>query len=95
MPNPVSIKNVLQNRDLKKGKYAKYEWQAFGYELMRKLGDEKHRGIYMRLAKNEDRRLLEEALDAALDGSPRSRAKVFMWKLASLRKERKEKAGKA
>lgn len=85
------IIELLKDRDPKKGSYAKYEWQAFGFELMRKLDDPKHRGIYMRLSKNEDRNLLVKAMETALDGNPRSRARVFMWKLKELRKLKKEK----
>ncbi|PIS21719.1 hypothetical protein COY33_02665 [candidate division WWE3 bacterium CG_4_10_14_0_2_um_filter_42_7] len=91
MANPQSIEELLRDRDPRKGSYAKYEWQAFGYELMRKLDDPKHRGIYMRLSKNEDRSLLMKALETAIDGNPRSRARVFMWKLKELRKLKKEK----
>jgi len=91
MANPQSIEELLRDRDPRKGSYAKYEWQAFGYELMRKLDDPKHRGIYMRLSKNEDRSLLMKALETAIDGNPRSRARVFMWKIKELRKLKKEK----
>ncbi len=85
-----SIKELLEKRDWDKGKHIKYEWQEFGYRLAVELKDLKHRSLYMKLAKNEDRKLLQKALDFTKDYKEKAvsksgRAKLFMWKLKNLR----------
>jgi len=79
-----SIKDVLSGREWDKGRYIKHEWQDFGYRLTVELKDLEHRSLYMKLAKNEDRKLLQKALDFSKDYR-NDRAKLFMWKLKRLR----------
>ena len=79
-----SIKDVLSKRDWDKGRYIKHEWQDFGYRLAVELKDLDHRSLYMKLAKNEDRKKLQKALDFSKDYK-KDRAKLFMWKLKRLR----------
>ena len=81
------IKDILQRRDPAKGHHAKYEWQAYGYDLARQLSDLEHRSLYMKLAKGERRELLEETLEFVKGAQPKNKAKLFMWKLGQLRKE--------
>lgn len=80
-----SLKDILGERPAEKGVYSKYEFQAFGYELARTLGDLRHKALYIKLAKEEPRERLIGALDFVKDSKARSKAKLFMWKLASLR----------
>jgi len=80
-----SIKDVLSARDPKKGKYSKHEHQVFGYYLATVLDDVAHKTLYFRLAKEEDRNLLEKALAFVKDSNARSKGKLFMWKLKQLR----------
>ena len=61
------------------------EFQVFGDWLTRELGDEKRRGLYMKLAKNEQRSLLEKALYSIADTKARNKAALFMWKLGQMR----------
>lgn len=70
------------------GKYVKYEWQLYGYQLAKWLGDMERVSMYMKLAKTEDRKLLQTAWDFVKESNARSRSKLFMWKLGVLRKER-------
>ena len=63
------------------------EFQVFGDRLTRELGDEKRRGLYMKLAKNEQRSLLEKALYSIRDVKARNKAALFMWKLGQMREK--------
>lgn len=75
-----------------KGGYISQEFQDFGYRMTMELQDEAHKSLYMRLAKKEDRALLEQALSFVSDASnAKSKAKLFMWKLQQLKKEKKQK----
>lgn len=86
-----SIKKILSERDPEKGKYVKHEFQAFGYELARTLNDLKHKSLYIKLAKEEDRKLLEKARDFVKGASNvDDKGKLFMWKLTQLREARKD-----
>ncbi len=73
-----------------KGGYITQEFQDFGYRLAVTLDDLPHKSLYMRLAKKEKRILLEQALSFVSDAAQaKSKAKLFMWKLKELRKEKK------
>lgn len=67
-----------------KGGYITQEFQDFGYRLAMQLDDMKHKSLYMRMAKEVDRGLLETALSYVSDAQARSKARLFMWKLKSL-----------
>lgn len=69
------------------------EFQDYAYRLAVELDDEKHKGVYMRLAKKEDRGLLEEAR-IFVRGAVNAKRKgaLFMWKLSQLKKEKIEKS---
>jgi hypothetical protein len=79
----------LSDTLLKRKKYVKNEFQAFGLQLAEELDDWKNKSLYIRLAKNTDRQILEKALYFVKDHSPgtvHSLAKLFMWKLKDLKK---------
>lgn len=64
-----------------------YEFQEYGVYLAESLNDTKHYSLYIKLAKEVDRKLLEEALNFAKGYyGAKSKAKIFMWKLTELRK---------
>ncbi len=78
-------------------KYIKNEFQSYGLDLAKELGDWKGRAIYIRLAKNTPREILEKARYFIKDqtkGSITTPYKLFMWKLKELKKEAKEKEAK-
>lgn len=59
----------------------------FGVYLAESLGDTKHYSLYIKLAKNIDRKILEEALNYTKGYyQAKNKAKVFMWKLKELKK---------
>lgn len=74
----------------KPGKYISREFQDFGYRLAVELDDLKHKSLYIKLAKNEDRGLLEAARRFVIDADhARSKGRLFMWKLKQLKQEKK------
>lgn len=84
-----SLGGILEKYKLEdKGGYITREFQDFGYRLAMELDDEKHKSLYMRLAKTTDRGLLEKALSFVKDSNAKSPARLFMWKLKELRKEK-------
>lgn len=83
------IKKRVKPRDYRNSK----EFQAFGNVLADELGDQKHRALYIKLAKTVDRVLLERARDF-VKGSPNAttKGKLFMWKLNQLKLEKDKKS---
>lgn len=94
---PKSAKDILISNDFleareKTAKHIHHEFQDYGYRLANDLGDLSHVGIYMRLAKTEDRTLLEQAAAFALGYfDERNKGKIFMWKVQQLRRLRQQK----
>ena len=73
-------------------KYVTTEYQDFGYRLALKLDDLEHKALYIKLAKEEPRGMLEQALSFTVDyPEARNKARIFMWKLKELREEWKGK----
>lgn len=82
-----SIGDLLREWDVDKKKYITREFQDYGYRLAMELGDEHNKSLYIKLAKEEDRKLLEEARTFVKDAmNVRSKAKLFMWALSKLRR---------
>lgn len=75
-----------------KGGYITQEFQDFGYRLAVSLDDLKHKSLYIRLAKTLPRTMLENALSFVADAAQvKSKARLFMWKVQQLKKEKEEK----
>lgn len=88
-----SLKGILSKFDPKADRYISREFQKYGYDLAEELGDLEHKSLYMRFAKTTPRQLLEQARYFVKDaGQVKSPARLFMWKLAQLRKEHKNKS---
>lgn len=95
----LAVGDVLRKFDPTRDKYISREFQKYGYDLACELRDLSRVGLYIKLAKNYPRALLEQARYFVRDAkNVRSPAKLFMWKLTQLRKEmrlhRDKKAGK-
>lgn len=85
-----SLRDVLSSFDPDEDRFISREFQKYGYDLAEELGDLKNKSLYIKLAKEEKRSLLEEARNFVKDAkSVKSPAKLFMWKLTRLRRERK------
>lgn len=84
------VGDLLKNFNPVKDKYVSREFQAFGVHLAEKLGDHKHTGLYIKLAKTHNRALLEKALSFCVDSNAKNRGALFMWKLKELKDMDKE-----
>ena len=63
-----------------------HEFQHYGVFLAESLDDTKRYGLYIKLAKELDRKILEEALNFTKGYfGAKSKAKIFMWRLTELR----------
>lgn len=87
-----SISDILKEKGVISDHRNKYEYQAYGNKLAEDLQDPAHRTLYIKLAKEEDRRLLDAALSFTMDTDKKmGLGKLFMWKLKELRNLRAEK----
>lgn len=81
-----SLKQLID--DKQKGEINKYiskEYQDWGYRLAVELGDEKHKALYIKLAKEVDRSILEKCRSFVIDSNADSKGALFMWKLKELK----------
>lgn len=81
------IKQIIAETKFKdRPKNIAYEFQEYGVFLAESLQDIKHYSLYIKLAKEMDRKILEEALNFTKGYyGAKNKAKVFMWKLQELR----------
>ncbi len=85
-----SLKDILGKINLQEDKYISREFQDYGYKLAEELNDLEYKALYMKLAKELPRVLLEKARNFVKDAyQVRNPAKLFMWKVQELRKELK------
>ena len=76
------IKKKLPERDFR----CTYEYQAYGNRLAEEFHDTPHRALYIKLAKNDDRNLLEQAREYVLKSEKATtKGRLFMWKLSQLK----------
>lgn len=91
MPDKTSfarVGDILQQFNPIEDKYISREFQKYGYELADELGDLKHKSLYIKLAKDLPRALLENARNFVKDAvHVESKPKLFMWKVTELRRE--------
>ena len=86
------IGNVLDLFNPVEDKYISREFQKYGYDLAQELGDLKHISLYIKLAKDYPRILLERARSFVKDAnSARSKPRLFMWKVQQLKIEMKNR----
>ena len=86
------VGEVLKKFKSDEDKYISFEFQKYGYELADELGDLKNKSLYIKLAKETPRGLLEAARNFIKDAHQvKSRPRLFMWKLSELKKEAKIK----
>ena len=79
-----SIKDILKRFDPFEDKYISREFQAYGCYLAEKLGEERRKSLYIKLAKTLPRPVLEKALSFVIDSNARSKGALFMWKLKDM-----------
>lgn len=79
-----TVKDILKTFNPLEDKYLSREFQAFGVYLAEKLEDNKHKSLYIKLAKTIPRPVLEQALRFVVDSRARRKGALFMWKLRQL-----------
>lgn len=92
--NNLKLQELIESRKqviLKRAQHSPLEFQAYGYFLAENLNDLLHRGIYIRMAKNISRQILETAYHYVKESIPHlqgknAQAKLFMWKVKQLKK---------
>lgn len=86
------ISDILKHKSFAPDKRNTYEFQAYGNRLAEELGDPAHRALYIKLAKKEDRALLEQARAKVLSSeNATTKGKLFMWVLKQLKEEKNSK----
>ncbi len=86
-----NISELLKARSFTPNVRNKHEYQAYGNRLAEEFGDTAHRALYIKLAKETDRSLLEQAREFVLASEKATtKGRLFMWKLTQLKKARKE-----
>lgn len=77
-------------KDAKRQTNNSTEHQVFGVYLGDQLEDSKHYSLYIKLAKNYPRGLLEEALSYVKNyPTAKSKGKLYMWRLKQLKQGNK------
>lgn len=85
-----NIAEILKKKKLQPDKRNTKEFQAYGNMLAEELGDTAHRALYIKLAKTEDRALLEIAREhVKASEKAYTKGKLFMWKLTQLKQGKK------
>jgi hypothetical protein len=81
------VANILKKYQLDDtDKYVSREFQKYAYDLAVELEDLPHKSLYMKLAKETSRGLMESARSFVKDAyQPKSKGKLFMWKLKQLK----------
>lgn len=86
-----SLKQLLDDKQgEEKNKYVSREYQDYGYRLAMELADERHKALYIKLAKETDRAVLEKCRSFVVDANADNKGALFMWKLGQLKKENKQ-----
>lgn len=70
-----------------KGGYITKEFQDYGYRMAMELSDLSNKSLYIKLAKDVPRPILEKAMAVVKESTKvKHKGKLFMWALAKLRK---------
>jgi hypothetical protein len=90
-----NISELIKNKKIIRDPRNSYEHQAYGNRLAEELHDIKHRALYIRLAKNEDRNLLELArIFVTSQKDITEGGRLFMWKLKQIKDNKLNKQPK-
>lgn len=94
----MSKKPVKSLADIIKGKkdgskYVNHEFQIYGHWLATQLdADEKQFGMFIKLAKEQDRAKIQTALEFVKGAyKPQSKVRLFLWKMKKLREDEEAK----
>lgn len=88
-PGFQGIQSLFNEYEVKQDSgYITREFQDYGYRLAVDLDDLKHKSLYIKLAKQENRGLLERARSFVIDSEAKNKGALFMWKLKQLKDNR-------
>lgn len=91
---PTLISDILEKFRNDEDKYISREFQKYGYELAKELGDLKNKSLYIKLAKETPRSFMERARNFVKDAQDvRNKGALFTWKLTKLKKEGNDRSG--
>lgn len=80
------VASILTGFKSDEDKYISREFQKYGYELAKELGDLKNKSLYIKLAKTTPRGLLETCRNFVKDAyQVKNRPALFLWKLKQLK----------
>lgn len=83
------LSKILKDKKIIPDRRNTYEFQAYGNRLAEELGDTAHRSLYIKLARETDRNLLETAREFIMrNEKATTKGKLFMWKLSQLKLEK-------
>ena len=88
------VSQILKNFDPTKDKYISRDFQAFGIYLAEEMEDYKNKGMWIKLAKTNDRAVLEKALSFTKDSTADNKIGLFLWKLKQIKNEAASKSEK-
>ncbi len=83
-----SVGKILKNFDPTKDKYISRDFQAFGIYLAEEMEDYKNRGMWIKLAKNNHRAVLERALSFVKDSNADNKIALFLWKMKQIKNDK-------
>jgi hypothetical protein len=86
-----SVKQILKNFNPTVDKYISRDFQAYGIQLAEEMDDYKHRGMWIKLAKTNNRALLEACMSFVKDSNAENKIGLFLWKLKQLKTVKKDK----
>jgi hypothetical protein len=86
------VSQILKNFDPTKDKYISRDFQAFGIYLAEEMEDYKNKGMWIKLAKTNNRAVLEKALSFIKDSTADNKIGLFLWKLKQIKTEATSKA---
>lgn len=86
-----NISDILKGKRIVRDTHNTYEFQAYGNRLAEEFSDMAHRSLYIKMAKTEDRNLMEVAREYVMRSEKATtKGKLFMWKLSELKKKLKD-----
>jgi len=86
-----TVGEVLKKFKTDEDKYISHEFQKYGYELAKELGDMKNISLYIKLAKETPRAFLENARNYIKDAHEvKNPTALFLWKLKQLKEEKQK-----
>ncbi|MCX7928720.1 MAG: hypothetical protein N2558_03490 [Patescibacteria group bacterium] len=82
----------IKPKNIALDKYVSREFQQYGYDLAMELGEPKKVSLYIKLAKENPRGLLESARAFVRDAvNVKSKGRLYLWKLKQLKEQANKK----